>query len=80
MIKSVTQEDIQKGDVSSVRYKFENPATGSDCKESCDIVPTVNCIQGGDVRTGKQFFESENLDKNTYVRTVSVMKYRSVNR
>lgn len=47
VIKSVTQEDIQKGDVSSVRYKFGNQPLDQIAKESCDIVPTVNCIQGG---------------------------------
>ncbi|XP_052513126.1 xin actin-binding repeat-containing protein 2 isoform X2 [Budorcas taxicolor] len=79
VIKSVTQEDIQKGDVSSVRYKFETQPLDQIAKESCDIVPTVNCIQGGDVRTSKQFFESENLDKNTYVRTVSVNEIQKGN-
>uniref|UniRef100_A0A4W2EX18 Uncharacterized protein n=1 Tax=Bos indicus x Bos taurus TaxID=30522 RepID=A0A4W2EX18_BOBOX len=79
VIKSVTQEDIQKGDVSSVRYRFETQPLDQIAKESRDIVPTVDCIQGGDVRKSKQFFESENLDKNTYVRTVSVNEIQKGN-
>ncbi|XP_027980582.1 xin actin-binding repeat-containing protein 2 isoform X1 [Eumetopias jubatus] len=72
VIKSVTQEDIQKGDVSSVRYKFETQPLDQISEESRDAVPTVDYIQGGDVKTSKQFFESENCGKNTYIRTVSV--------
>ncbi|OWK00145.1 hypothetical protein Celaphus_00015811, partial [Cervus elaphus hippelaphus] len=79
VIKSVTQEDIQKGAVSSVRYRFETQPLDQIAKESRDIVPTVDCIQGGDVRTSKQFFESKNLDKNTYVRTVSVNEIQKGN-
>ncbi|XP_059962681.1 xin actin-binding repeat-containing protein 2 isoform X1 [Mesoplodon densirostris] len=79
VIKSVTQEDIQKGDVSSVRYRFETQPLDQIAKEPHDIVPTVDCIQGGDVKTSKQFFESENLDKKTYVRTVSVNEIQKGN-
>lgn len=71
VIKSVTQEDVQKGDVSSVRYKFETQPLDQMSDESHATVHTVDCIQGGDVKTGKQFFESENGDKK-YIRTVSV--------
>ncbi|XP_057602219.1 xin actin-binding repeat-containing protein 2 isoform X2 [Hippopotamus amphibius kiboko] len=79
VIKSVTQEDIQKGDVSSVRYRFETQPLDQIAKESRDVVPTVDYIQGGDVKTSKQFFESENLDKNTSIRTVSVNEIQKGN-
>ncbi|XP_006201159.2 xin actin-binding repeat-containing protein 2 isoform X2 [Vicugna pacos] len=79
VIKSVTQEDIQKGDVSSVRYRFETQPLDQISKEPHDIVPTVDYIQGGDVKTSKKFFESENLDKNTYIRTVSVNEIQKGN-
>uniref|UniRef100_A0A8C9CCD9 Xin actin binding repeat containing 2 n=1 Tax=Phocoena sinus TaxID=42100 RepID=A0A8C9CCD9_PHOSS len=79
VIKSVTQEDVQKGDVSSVRYRFETQPLDQIAKEAHDIVPTVDYIQGGDVKTSKQFFESENLDKKTYIRTVSVNEIQKGN-
>ncbi|KAK2493624.1 hypothetical protein MC885_016265 [Smutsia gigantea] len=79
VIKSVTQEDIQKGDVSSVRYRFETQPLDQISEESHDIVPTVDYIQGGDVKTSKQLFESDNLGKNTYIRTVSVNEIQKGN-
>ncbi|XP_070437631.1 xin actin-binding repeat-containing protein 2 isoform X1 [Equus przewalskii] len=79
VIKSVTQEDIQKGDVSSVRYRFETQPLDQISEESHDIVPTVDYIQGGNVKTSKQFFESENFGKNTYIRTVSVNEIQKGN-
>ncbi|XP_075861740.1 xin actin-binding repeat-containing protein 2 isoform X2 [Microcebus murinus] len=79
VIKSVTQEDIQKGDVSSVRYRFETQPLDQISKESCNIVPTIDNIQGGDVKTSKQFFESENFDKGNYIRTVSVNEIQKGN-
>ncbi|XP_004428286.1 PREDICTED: xin actin-binding repeat-containing protein 2 [Ceratotherium simum simum] len=79
IIKSVTQEDIQKGDVSSVRYRFETQPLDQISEESRDTVPTVDYIQGGNVKTSKQFFESENSDKNTYIRTVSVNEIQKGN-
>ncbi|XP_060008708.1 xin actin-binding repeat-containing protein 2 isoform X1 [Lagenorhynchus albirostris] len=79
VIKSVTQEDIQKGDVSSVRYRFETQPLDQIAKEPHGIVPTADYIQGGDVKTSKQFFESENLDKKTYIRTVSVNEIQKGN-
>ncbi|XP_037705856.1 xin actin-binding repeat-containing protein 2 isoform X1 [Choloepus didactylus] len=79
VIKSVTQEDIQKGDVSSVRYRFETQPLDKISEESHDIVPTVDYIQGGNVKTSKQFFESENLDKNTYLRTVTINEIQKGN-
>ncbi|XP_007466621.1 PREDICTED: xin actin-binding repeat-containing protein 2-like isoform X1 [Lipotes vexillifer] len=79
VIKSVTQEDIQKGDVSSVRYRFETQPLDQIAKEPHDIVPAVDYIQGGVVKTSKQFFESENLDEKTYIRTVSVNEIQKGN-
>uniref|UniRef100_A0A667H3P8 Xin actin binding repeat containing 2 n=1 Tax=Lynx canadensis TaxID=61383 RepID=A0A667H3P8_LYNCA len=79
VIKSVTQEDIQKGDVSSVRYRFETQPLDQISEESRDTVSTVDYIQGGDVKTSKQLFESENFDKNTYIRTVSVNEIQKGN-
>ncbi|KAM6174909.1 xin actin-binding repeat-containing protein 2 [Erethizon dorsatum] len=79
VIKSVTQEDIQKGDVSSVRYRFETQPLDQISEESHKIVPTVDHIQGGNVKTSKQFFESENFGKNNYIRTVSVNEIQKGN-
>ncbi|XP_073927121.1 xin actin-binding repeat-containing protein 2 isoform X1 [Castor canadensis] len=79
IIKSVTQEDIQKGDVSSVRYKFETQPLDQISEESHNIVPTVDNVQGGNVKISKQFFESENVDKSNYVRTVSVNEIQKGN-
>uniref|UniRef100_H0XXD6 Xin actin binding repeat containing 2 n=1 Tax=Otolemur garnettii TaxID=30611 RepID=H0XXD6_OTOGA len=79
VIKSVTQEDVQKGDVSSVRYRFETQPLDQISEESRNIVPTVDNIQGGDVKTSKQFFESENFRKKNYIRTVSVNEIQKGN-
>ncbi|XP_054418372.1 xin actin-binding repeat-containing protein 2 [Pteronotus mesoamericanus] len=79
VIKSVTQEDIQKGDVNSVRYRFETQPLDQISEESHHIVPTIDHIQGGDVKTSKQFFESQNCNKNAYVRTVSVNEIQKGN-
>ncbi|XP_049743321.1 xin actin-binding repeat-containing protein 2 [Elephas maximus indicus] len=79
IIKSVTQEDIQKGDVNSVRYRFETQPLDKISEESHEIVPTVDYIQGGNVKTSKQLFESANVDKNTSVRTVSINEIQKGN-
>ncbi|XP_007945375.2 xin actin-binding repeat-containing protein 2 [Orycteropus afer afer] len=79
IIKSVTQEDIQKGDVNSVRYRFETKPLDKISEESHEIVPTIDCIQGGNVKTSKQIFESENVYKNTSIRTVSVNEIQKGN-
>ncbi|KAM5279866.1 xin actin-binding repeat-containing protein 2 isoform 1-T1 [Ctenodactylus gundi] len=79
IIKSVTQEDIHKGDVSSVRYRFETQPLDQISEESHKIVPTVDGIQGGNVKTSKQLFESDHFDKNNYVRTVSVNEIQKGN-
>ncbi|XP_038193477.1 xin actin-binding repeat-containing protein 2 isoform X1 [Arvicola amphibius] len=79
VIKSVTQEDIQKGDVSSVRYKFETQPLDRISDEPHTVVHTADFIQGGDVKTGKQFFESDNGDKKKFIRTVSVNEVQKGN-
>uniref|UniRef100_A0A5F9DJ01 Xin actin binding repeat containing 2 n=2 Tax=Oryctolagus cuniculus TaxID=9986 RepID=A0A5F9DJ01_RABIT len=79
VIKSVTQEDIQKGDVSSVRYRFETQPLDKISEGSRNVIPTVDYIQGGNVKTSKQFFESEDSDKKNYVRTVSVNEIQKGN-
>ncbi|XP_053453925.1 xin actin-binding repeat-containing protein 2 isoform X1 [Nycticebus coucang] len=79
IIKSVTQEDVQKGNVSSVRYRFETQPLDQISEESHNIVPTIDNIQGGDVKTSKQFFESETFQKKNYIRTVSVNEMQKGN-
>ncbi|XP_044525751.1 xin actin-binding repeat-containing protein 2 [Gracilinanus agilis] len=79
VIKSVTQEDIQKGDVSSVRYRFETQPLDTISKGENVIVPTIDCVQGGNVKHHKQLFESEDSDKRTYIRTVSVNEIQQGN-
>uniref|UniRef100_A0A4X2M0V5 Xin actin binding repeat containing 2 n=1 Tax=Vombatus ursinus TaxID=29139 RepID=A0A4X2M0V5_VOMUR len=79
VIKSVTQEDIQKGDVSSVRYRFETQPLDTISKGTNVIIPTIDCIQGGNVKYHKQLFESEDSDKRTCVRTVSVNEIQQGN-
>uniref|UniRef100_A0A8D0G951 Xin actin binding repeat containing 2 n=1 Tax=Sphenodon punctatus TaxID=8508 RepID=A0A8D0G951_SPHPU len=79
VIKSVTQEDIQKGDVSSVRYRFETQPLDRISEDEKLIVPTVDSIQGGDVKASTQLFESERFNKGSYVRTVSVSEIQQGN-
>uniref|UniRef100_H9G3K3 Xin actin binding repeat containing 2 n=2 Tax=Anolis carolinensis TaxID=28377 RepID=H9G3K3_ANOCA len=79
LIKSVTQEDIQKGDVSSVRYRFETQPLDTISDEEKIIVPTVDSVQGGDVKANKKLFESEEAQEGMYVRTVSVSEIQHGN-
>lgn len=79
IIKSVTQEDIQKGDVSSVRYRFETQPLDTISDEEKLIVPTVDSVQGGDVKANKKLFESEEAQRGMYVRTVSVSEIQRGN-
>ncbi|KAJ6660831.1 hypothetical protein lerEdw1_017457 [Lerista edwardsae] len=79
IIKSVTQEDIQKGDVSSVRYRFETQPLDTISDEEKLVVPTVDSVQGGDVKANKKLFESEEAQKGMYVRTVSVSEIQRGN-
>nr|XP_056717161.1 xin actin-binding repeat-containing protein 2 [Euleptes europaea] len=79
VIKSVTQEDIQKGDVNSVRYRFETQPLDTISDEEKFIIPTVDHVQGGDVKANKKLFESENTQEGMYVRTVSVSEIQQGN-
>ncbi|XP_060112994.1 xin actin-binding repeat-containing protein 2 [Heteronotia binoei] len=79
VIKSVTQEDIQKGDVNSVRYRFETQPLDTISDEEKFIIPTVDHIQGGDVKASKKLFESEESKEGMYVRTVSVSEIQQGN-
>ncbi|XP_039221338.1 xin actin-binding repeat-containing protein 2 [Crotalus tigris] len=79
VIKSVTQEDIQKGNVSSVRYRFETQSLDMISDEEKFIVPTVNSVQGGNVKANKKLFESEETQGDKYVRTVNVSEIQQGN-
>lgn len=79
VIKSVTQEDIQKGDVNSVRYRFETQPLDAISDEEKLIIPTVDHVQGGDVKASKKLFESEETKEGMYVRTVSVSEIQRGN-
>uniref|UniRef100_A0A3B3CYM0 Xin actin binding repeat containing 2a n=1 Tax=Oryzias melastigma TaxID=30732 RepID=A0A3B3CYM0_ORYME len=71
VIKAVTEEGINKGDVNSARWKFETQPLDEIAEEIKVKSKTIADIQGGDVKTNKQRFETdETLQK--YVRTVSV--------
>ncbi|KAG9277580.1 xin actin-binding repeat-containing protein 2 isoform X1 [Astyanax mexicanus] len=71
VIKAVTQEDIQKADVSTARWKFETQPLDEIAEDMKVTIKTVADIQGGDVKTNKQRFESDDMSQK-YVRTVSV--------
>ncbi|XP_048455178.1 xin actin-binding repeat-containing protein 2 [Rhincodon typus] len=77
VIKSVTQEDIQKGDVTSARWRFETQPLDKITDHEKVIVKTVSDVQGGDVRSSAQLFETD-LDQK-YVRTVSVSEIQHGN-
>uniref|UniRef100_F6V199 Xin actin binding repeat containing 2 n=2 Tax=Ornithorhynchus anatinus TaxID=9258 RepID=F6V199_ORNAN len=79
LIKSVTQEDILKGDVSSVRYRFETQPLDKISEDEKTIIPTVDCVQGGDVKAGKRLFESEEFNKRACLRTVSISEIQKGN-
>ncbi|XP_035984041.1 xin actin-binding repeat-containing protein 2 isoform X1 [Fundulus heteroclitus] len=71
VIKAVTEEGINKGDVSSARWKFETQPLDEITEEIKVRSKTVADIQGGDVKTNKQLFETDEMSQK-YVRTVSV--------
>ncbi|XP_010212808.1 PREDICTED: xin actin-binding repeat-containing protein 2 [Tinamus guttatus] len=79
IIRAVTQEDIQKGDVSSVRYRFETQPLDKISENEKIIVPAICSVVGADVKANKRLFESEELSKGTYVRTVSVSEVQHGN-
>ncbi|KAG7236561.1 hypothetical protein INR49_000824, partial [Caranx melampygus] len=71
VIKAVTEEGINKGDVSSARWRFETQPLDEITEEIKVRSKTVADIQGGDVKTNKQRFETDETSQK-YIRTVSV--------
>ncbi|XP_031147423.1 xin actin-binding repeat-containing protein 2 isoform X1 [Sander lucioperca] len=71
VIKAVTEEGINKGDVSSARWRFETQPLDEITEEIKVRSKTVADIQGGDVKTNKQRFETDEMSQK-YIRTVSV--------
>ncbi|XP_029302137.1 LOW QUALITY PROTEIN: xin actin-binding repeat-containing protein 2-like [Cottoperca gobio] len=71
VIKAVTEEGINKGDVNSARWRFETQPLDEITEEIKVRSKTVADIQGGDVRTNKQRFETDEMSQK-YIRTVSV--------
>ncbi|XP_072241802.1 uncharacterized protein xirp2a isoform X2 [Leuresthes tenuis] len=71
VIKAVTEEGINKGDVSSARWRFETQPLDKITEEIKERSKTVADIQGGDVKTNKQMFETDEMSQK-YIRTVSV--------
>lgn len=71
VIKAVTEEGTNKGDVSSARWKFETQPLDEITEEIKVRSKTVADIQGGDVKTNKQRFETDETSQK-YIRTVSV--------
>ncbi|KAM4559745.1 uncharacterized protein xirp2a isoform 2-T2 [Odontesthes bonariensis] len=71
VIKAVTEEGINKGDVSSARWRFETQPLDKIAEEIKERSKTVADIQGGDVKTNKQMFETDEMGQK-YIRTVSV--------
>ncbi|KAM8933580.1 xin actin-binding repeat-containing protein 2 isoform 1-T1 [Pelodytes ibericus] len=78
VIKAVTQEDIKKGEVNSVRWRFETQSLDKISDEDKAEFRTVDCVEGGNVKANKQFFESED-NKNQFVRTVSISEIKQGN-
>ncbi|XP_049426574.1 xin actin-binding repeat-containing protein 2 isoform X1 [Epinephelus fuscoguttatus] len=71
VIKAVTEEGINKGDVSSARWRFETQPLDEITEDIKVRSKTVADIQGGDVKTNKQRFETDEMSQK-YIRTVSV--------
>ncbi|XP_060888119.1 xin actin-binding repeat-containing protein 2 isoform X3 [Labrus mixtus] len=71
VIKAVTEEGINKGDVNSARWRFETQPLDEIAEEIKVRSKTVGDIQGGDVKTNKQWFETDQMSQK-YIRTVSV--------
>ncbi|KAM9327862.1 uncharacterized protein xirp2a [Pholidichthys leucotaenia] len=78
VIKAVTEEGINKGDVSSARWKFETQPLDEITEEVKVRLRTVADIKGGDVRTNKQRFETDETSQK-YIRTVSVSESQKGN-
>ncbi|XP_076004938.1 uncharacterized protein xirp2a [Genypterus blacodes] len=70
VIKAVTEEGINKGDVSSARWRFETQPLDEIAEDIKVKAKSIADIQGGDVKTNKQRFETDETQK--YIRTVSM--------
>ncbi|XP_017288285.1 xin actin-binding repeat-containing protein 2 isoform X2 [Kryptolebias marmoratus] len=71
VIKAVTEEGINKGDVSSAKWRFETQPLDEIAEDIKVRSRTVADIQGGDVKTNKRRFETDEMSQK-YIRTVSV--------
>nr|XP_057907715.1 xin actin-binding repeat-containing protein 2 isoform X2 [Doryrhamphus excisus] len=71
VIKAVTEEGINKGDVSSARWRFETQPLDEITEDIKIKVKTVADVRGGDVKTNKHMFETDEMSQK-YIRTVSV--------
>ncbi|XP_055083257.1 xin actin-binding repeat-containing protein 2 isoform X2 [Periophthalmus magnuspinnatus] len=71
VIKAVTEEGVNKGDVSTARWRFETQPLDEITEEIKERSKTVADIQGGDVKTNKRRFETDDVSQK-YIRTVSV--------
>uniref|UniRef100_G3PLB3 Xin actin binding repeat containing 2a n=1 Tax=Gasterosteus aculeatus aculeatus TaxID=481459 RepID=G3PLB3_GASAC len=71
VIKAVTEEGINKGDVNTARWRFETQPLDEITEEGKVRLKSVADIQGGDVKTNKQRFETDEMSQR-YVKTVSV--------
>ncbi|XP_018409749.1 PREDICTED: xin actin-binding repeat-containing protein 2 [Nanorana parkeri] len=77
IIKAVTQEDIQKGEVNAVRWRFETQPLDKISDYTKSDIRTITTIEGGDVKSSRELFETEN---NTQaVRTVSISEIKQGN-
>ncbi|XP_024917851.1 xin actin-binding repeat-containing protein 2 isoform X4 [Cynoglossus semilaevis] len=75
VIKAVTEEGIHKGDVSSARWRFETQPLDEITEEIKVQSKTVADIRGGDVKTNKELFETDEMSQK-YIRTVSVSEIK----
>lgn len=71
VIKAVTEEGINKGDVSSAKWRFETQPLDEISEEIKVRLKTVADVRGGDVKTNKRRFETDEMSQK-YIRTVSV--------
>ncbi|XP_077958280.1 uncharacterized protein xirp2a isoform X1 [Gasterosteus aculeatus] len=71
VIQAVTEEGINKGDVNTARWRFETQPLDEITEEGKVRLKSVADIQGGDVKTNKQRFETDEMSQR-YVKTVSV--------
>ncbi|XP_056286874.1 xin actin-binding repeat-containing protein 2 isoform X3 [Pseudoliparis swirei] len=71
VIKAVTEEGLNKGGVSTARWRFETQPLDEITEGIKESSKTVADIQGGDVKTNTQRFDTDEMSQR-YIRTVSV--------